>query len=78
MRRLEDDDSDNEGADDPDLEREVIAEKLFVGGSDEVSVVVITTLLLAVKLKILVTNIKSHKLVLEMRKFILIDVCYSL
>ncbi|XP_068633718.1 transcription elongation factor SPT6 [Battus philenor] len=35
LRRLEDDDSDNEGADDPDLEREVIAEKLFVGGSDE-------------------------------------------
>lgn len=34
---MEDDDSDNEGADDPDLEREVIAEKLFVGGSgDEV------------------------------------------
>lgn len=78
MRRLEDDDSDNEGADDPDLEREVIAEKLFVGGSDEVSVVCITTLLLAVKLKILVTNIKSYKLVLEMRKFIEIDVCYSL
>lgn len=36
LRRLEDDDSDNEGNDDPDLEREVIAEKLFVGGSDEV------------------------------------------
>ncbi|XP_050684543.1 transcription elongation factor SPT6 [Leptidea sinapis] len=35
LRRLEDDDSDNEGVDDPDLEREVIAEKLFVGGSDE-------------------------------------------
>ncbi|RVE50918.1 hypothetical protein evm_004485 [Chilo suppressalis] len=35
LRRLEDDDSDNEGADDPELEREVIAEKLFVGGSDE-------------------------------------------
>lgn len=35
LRRLEDDDSDNEGNDDPDLEREVIAEKLFVGGSDE-------------------------------------------
>ncbi|CAG9561741.1 unnamed protein product [Danaus chrysippus] len=35
LRRLEDDDSDNEGADDPDLEREVIAEKLFVGGSDD-------------------------------------------
>ncbi|GBP70340.1 Transcription elongation factor SPT6 [Eumeta japonica] len=35
LRRLEDDDSDAEGADDPDLEREVIAEKLFVGGSDE-------------------------------------------
>lgn len=34
---MEDDDSDNEGADDPELEREVIAEKLFVGGSDEVS-----------------------------------------
>lgn len=38
LRRLEDDDSDADGADDPDLEREVIAEKLFVGGSDEVSV----------------------------------------
>lgn len=37
MRRLEDDDSDNEGADDPALEREIIAEKIFVGGSDEVS-----------------------------------------
>lgn len=36
LRRLEDDDSDNEGNDDPDLEREVIAEKLFVAGSDEV------------------------------------------
>ncbi|CAK1551238.1 unnamed protein product [Leptosia nina] len=35
LRRLEDDDSDNEGADDPDLEREVIAEKLFVPGSDD-------------------------------------------
>lgn len=36
---MEDDDSDNEGADDPELEREVIAEKLFVGGSgDEVCV----------------------------------------
>ncbi|XP_045772397.1 transcription elongation factor SPT6 [Maniola jurtina] len=35
LRRLEDDDSDNEGQDDPELEREVIAEKLFVGGSDE-------------------------------------------
>ncbi|KOB76059.1 Transcription elongation factor SPT6 [Operophtera brumata] len=35
LRRLEDDDSDNEGNDDPDLEREVIAEKLFVGGSDD-------------------------------------------
>ncbi|CAH4028346.1 unnamed protein product [Pieris brassicae] len=35
LRRLEDDDSDNEGNDDPDLEREVIAEKLFVAGSDE-------------------------------------------
>ncbi|XP_041979251.1 transcription elongation factor SPT6 [Aricia agestis] len=35
LRRLEDDDSDNEGNDDPDLEREVIAERLFVGGSDE-------------------------------------------
>ncbi|XP_060803163.1 transcription elongation factor SPT6 [Amyelois transitella] len=35
LRRLEDDDSDNEGADDPELEREVIAEKLFVGGSDD-------------------------------------------
>ncbi|KAH9627917.1 hypothetical protein HF086_015361 [Spodoptera exigua] len=36
LRRLdEDDDSDNEGNDDPELEREVIAEKLFVGGSDE-------------------------------------------
>ncbi|XP_063383869.1 transcription elongation factor SPT6 [Cydia fagiglandana] len=35
LRRLEDDDSDNEGADDPELEREVIAEKLFVAGSDE-------------------------------------------
>lgn len=33
---MEDDDSDNEGQDDPELEREVIAEKLFVGGSDEV------------------------------------------
>lgn len=36
LRRLEEDDSDNEGNDDPDLEREVIAEKLFVAGSDEV------------------------------------------
>lgn len=35
LRRLEDDDSDADGADDPDLEREVIAEKLFVGGSDD-------------------------------------------
>ncbi|XP_049873145.1 transcription elongation factor SPT6 [Pectinophora gossypiella] len=35
LRRLEDDDSDNDGADDPQLEREVIAESLFVGGSDE-------------------------------------------
>ncbi|CAH2250199.1 transcription elongation factor SPT6 [Pararge aegeria] len=35
LRRLEDDDSDNEGQDDPELEREVIAEKLFVGGSDD-------------------------------------------
>lgn len=34
LRRLEDDDSDNEGAD-SQLEREVIAESLFVGGSDE-------------------------------------------
>ncbi|CAG9102905.1 hypothetical protein JYU34_005682 [Plutella xylostella] len=35
LRRLEDDDSDNDAADDPDLEREVIAEKLFVAGSDD-------------------------------------------
>ncbi|CAB3227158.1 unnamed protein product [Arctia plantaginis] len=35
LRRLEDDDSDNEGNDDPELEREVIAEKLFEGGSDD-------------------------------------------
>lgn len=34
LRRLEDDDSDNEGAD-SQLEREVIADSLFVGGSDE-------------------------------------------
>lgn len=43
LRRLEDDDSDNEGNDDPELEREVIAEKLFVGGSDEVCVILLTS-----------------------------------
>lgn len=36
LRRIQDDESDGEQHEDDGLDREVIAEQLFVGGSDEV------------------------------------------
>lgn len=37
LRRIQDDESDGEQQEDDGLDREVIAEQLFVGGSDDVS-----------------------------------------